>query len=78
MAALLDAFNSYSPIRIVIFYDLISFHVDYRSWTIGVRHPAGAGTFHLRHHIQIGSGAHPASYQIGTGGFFREDKTAGT
>jgi len=26
-----------------------------------VRFPAGAGNFSLRHHVQIGSGGHPAS-----------------
>jgi hypothetical protein len=30
----------------------------------------GAGDFSLHHHIQIGSGAHPASYTIGTRGSF--------
>jgi hypothetical protein len=27
-----------------------------------VRFPAGAGNFSLHHHVQNGSGAHPASY----------------
>jgi hypothetical protein len=39
-----------------------------------VRFPAGAGTFSLRHKVQNGSGDHPASYPVGTGGgvsFFR-------
>jgi hypothetical protein len=35
---------------------------------IGVRIPARAGNFSLRHRVQIGSGAHPASYPVGTGG----------
>jgi hypothetical protein len=30
-------------------------------WKIGVRMPAGAGNFFLRHRVQTGSGAHPAS-----------------
>jgi hypothetical protein len=34
------------------------------------RFPAGAGNFPLHHHIQNGSGAHPASYPMGTGGSF--------
>jgi hypothetical protein len=34
---------------------------------IGVRLPAGAGNFSLRHHVQKGSGAHPA-YPMGTRG----------
>jgi hypothetical protein len=35
---------------------------------IGVRIPAGAGNFSLRHRVQTGSGAHPASYPVGTKG----------
>jgi hypothetical protein len=34
---------------------------------IGVRFPAGAGNFSLRHHVQTGTEAHPASCAIGTG-----------
>jgi hypothetical protein len=34
----------------------------------GVRFPAETENFSLRHRIQTGSGAHPASYPIGTGG----------
>jgi hypothetical protein len=32
-----------------------------------VRFPAEAGNFSIHHRIQNGSGAHPASYPIGTG-----------
>jgi hypothetical protein len=35
-----------------------------------VRFPAGAGNFSLHHRIQNGSGAHPASYPMGTRGSF--------
>jgi hypothetical protein len=31
-----------------------------------VRYPAGAGNFSLHHRVQNGSGAHPASYPMGT------------
>jgi hypothetical protein len=44
---------------------------------IGIRFPARAGSFSLRHRIQTGSGAHPASYPVGTGGSFPGDKAAG-
>jgi hypothetical protein len=44
---------------------------------IGVRFPAGAGNFSVRHHVQTGSGAHPTSYPMGTGGSFPEGKAAG-
>jgi len=37
---------------------------------IGVRIPAGAGNFSLRHRVQTGSGTHPASYPTGTRGSF--------
>jgi hypothetical protein len=46
-------------------------------WTTGVRFPAGARDFSLLHRVQTGSGAHPASYTIGTGGSFPGDKAAG-
>jgi hypothetical protein len=39
-----------------------------------VRFPAGAGNFSLHHRVQNGSGAHPASYPMGTGGFSLEVK----
>jgi hypothetical protein len=32
----------------------------------GVRFPARAGSFSLHHRVQSGSGAHPASYLMGT------------
>jgi hypothetical protein len=34
-----------------------------------IRFPAGAGNFSLHHRVQNGSGAHPASYPVGTSGF---------
>jgi hypothetical protein len=34
-----------------------------------VRFPVGAGNFPFHHHVQNGSGAHPASYPMGTGAF---------
>jgi hypothetical protein len=33
---------------------------------IGVRFPAGVGNFSFRHHVQTGSGAHPAFYSMDT------------
>jgi len=44
---------------------------------IGVGFPVGAEKFSLQHHTQIGSGAHPASYPMGTRGSFPEGKAAG-
>jgi hypothetical protein len=35
-----------------------------------VRFPAGAGNFSLHHRVHSGSGTHPTSYAIGTGGLF--------
>jgi hypothetical protein len=37
---------------------------------IGVRSPAGTEDFSSNLCVQIGSGAHPASYTMGTGGHF--------
>jgi hypothetical protein len=42
-----------------------------------VRFPAGAGNFSLHHCVQNGSGAHPASYPMGTRRCFRGSKAAG-
>jgi hypothetical protein len=42
-----------------------------------VRFSAGAGTFSLHHRVQTGSGAHPASYPMGTRGAFLGVKAAG-
>jgi len=44
--------------------------------TIGVPIQAGAGNFCLRHRVQTGSGAHPASYSMGNRGYFPEGKAA--
>jgi hypothetical protein len=43
----------------------------------GVRISAGVGNFSLRHRVQTGSGAHPASYSVGTKGFFPGVKRPG-
>jgi hypothetical protein len=57
----------------------------YRSWDSaglraawsGVRVPGGAGNFPRHHCVQSGSGAHPASYPMGTRGSFLGGKAAG-
>jgi hypothetical protein len=43
---------------------------------IGIQFPAGAGNIYLQHHVQTGSGAHPASYPVITVDSFPGDKTA--
>jgi hypothetical protein len=43
----------------------------------GVRVPAGAGNFSLHHCVQTCSGAHPASYPMGTRGSFPVVKRPG-
>jgi hypothetical protein len=43
---------------------------------IGVRSPAGAKDFSSNLCVQTGSGAHPASCTMGTGGPFPGDKSA--
>jgi hypothetical protein len=42
-----------------------------------VRFPAGAGNHSLHHRVQNSSGAHPASYPMGTRGSFPGGKAAG-
>jgi hypothetical protein len=42
-----------------------------------VRFPAGAGNFSLHHRVQNGSGAHPASYPMGTRGLSLGVKLSG-
>jgi hypothetical protein len=44
---------------------------------IAIRILATAGNFSLRYRVQTGSGAHPASYPMGTRGSFRGGKAAG-
>jgi hypothetical protein len=46
-------------------------------WGSRVRYPAGARNFSLHHRVQNGSGAHPTSYPMGTGGSFPVSKAAG-
>jgi hypothetical protein len=43
----------------------------------GVQDPAGAGNFSLNHSVQTSSGAHTASYPMGTRGSFSGSKAAG-
>jgi hypothetical protein len=45
-------------------------------WGSRVRFPVGAGNFSL-YCVQNGSGAHPASYPMGTTGSFPGGKAAG-
>jgi hypothetical protein len=42
-----------------------------------VRFPTGAGNFSLHHRVQNGSGAHSASYSMGTRVYFPGGKAAG-
>jgi hypothetical protein len=50
-----------------------------RGWTVGVLgfDSRGAGNFSLHHRVQNGSGAHPASYPMGTRSSFPGGKAAG-
>jgi hypothetical protein len=45
----------------------VGIETDYMLDDRGVRVLAGAGNFALHHRLQTGSGAHPASYPMGTG-----------
>jgi hypothetical protein len=64
-------FSRYSSVGIVPGYGL-----DYRSF-YGSIPEGGAGNFSLHHRVQNGSGFHPASYPMGTRGFFPGGKAAG-
>jgi hypothetical protein len=46
-------------------------------WGTMVRFPEGARNFSLHHRVQNGSGAHPASYPMGTRRSFPGVKAAG-
>jgi hypothetical protein len=50
---------------------------DYIDRGSRVRFLAGAGNFPLHHRVQNGSGAHPASYPMGTRGSFPGVKRPG-
>jgi hypothetical protein len=46
-------------------------------WTDGIQFPPGAKDFSLLRSVQTGSGAHPVSYTMGSGGSFPGGKAAG-
>jgi hypothetical protein len=46
-------------------------------WVSRFRFPSGAGNLSLHRRVQNGSGAHPASYPMGTWGSFPGDKAVG-
>jgi hypothetical protein len=54
---------------------LHSYRLD--DWGSRVQLLAGAGNFSLHYHVQNSSEAHPASYPVGTRGFFPGAKLAG-
>jgi hypothetical protein len=45
-------------------------------WVAGIRFPTGERDYSLLHSVQTGSGAHPASYPVGTGSSFPWTKAA--
>jgi hypothetical protein len=46
-------------------------------WGSRVQFPVGTGNFSVHHHVHSGSGAHPASYPVGTRGSFPGGEVAG-
>jgi hypothetical protein len=46
-------------------------------YELGSEFESRLGKEFFLHVVQTGSGAHPSSYSIGTGGFFLGDKAAG-
>jgi hypothetical protein len=71
--------NKTLAVRIIIIIISVSIGLDYRldDRDSRVRFPARAGSFSLHHRVQTGSGAHPASYPMGTRGSFPGGKAAG-
>jgi hypothetical protein len=79
--------KSYGSIRLNVFAFLTFVLVEGGSqdstvniaacWMTGVRFPSGARDFSVPHSVYIGSGAHPASYTMGTGDSFLEVKVDG-
>jgi hypothetical protein len=78
LVTLASVFPVYLFISVFVF--LSSFVLSFRSFLFSlssiyrlddrgsrVRFPAGAGNFSLHHRVQNDSGAHPASYPMGTG-----------
>jgi len=55
-------------------YIVLGYRLD--AWGSRVQFLVGAGNFFLHHCIQNGSGAHPASYPVGTRDYFRGGKVA--
>jgi hypothetical protein len=53
------------------------FSAGLRAGRLGVRVPVGAGNFSSNLRVQTNSGAHPASYGMGTRGSFPGGKEAG-
>jgi hypothetical protein len=47
-----------------IFIRVIMYSDHATGWATGVIFPAGAGILFVRHRVQTGSGAHPASYPL--------------
>jgi hypothetical protein len=58
----------------ILFYTALGYGLDNRCSR--VRFPEGGGNFSLHHRVKNGSGAHPASYPMGTRGFFPWGKAA--
>jgi hypothetical protein len=57
-----------------IIFTVLGYGLD--DWGSRVRFPAGVGNFSLYHRVQNGSGAHPASYPMGTRGSYPGGKAA--
>jgi hypothetical protein len=55
----------------------VNLFTELTGWASGVPFMAGAESFCLRHRIQTGSGAHPASYSMGTEALFSGVKRPG-
>jgi hypothetical protein len=68
------------PLRMVLLDSSVSVTLGYGLDDRGsrVRFPARTGNFSLHHRVQNDSDAHPASYPMGTRGYFPGGKTPGS
>jgi hypothetical protein len=75
-----ENFSLYVAMAVISVLKLSQYSDWGTDWMTGVRFPAEAmkGFFSVRHRVRTGSGAHPASYPMGTGGSSTVCKAVGT
>jgi hypothetical protein len=64
----IHVYCKYTETKLILLFNVLGYGLDDRGSR--VRFPAGGGNFSLHHRVQNVSGAHPASYPMGTRGSF--------